>query len=327
MGAGASNMSITDLSVYQSSITKIGQNLESRASNINNQTAEGNQTILFKNGTAEGNTCDKRAGIRTESTNSCRTECEDLLFLGVSKSDRIEWLNCLRDYCEDDDERCRDDCTSTYISITDEGIVAEANCREMCDQNAQIITPECTDKQISAFMPSIIGCDIELTQNITQTIGSTQISSAHVDAEMTTDIMNTFENEVEKIINQTNTNLNFNQSNSSQERTKVSQSVRNEISSSIKSIAGNQSNQFAGDHQFIEFTNLGYINCCGNNPCDPNTTDCEIVESMTGSNINESGGVTESSGPRRSCGKIKILHSFHTELAKHLYFYCFSVLL
>ena len=63
MGIGASNLSQSRLDVYQQSITKIGQNLKSKASNNARQDVNIKQTINFNVGNT--NVCELP---ETEST-------------------------------------------------------------------------------------------------------------------------------------------------------------------------------------------------------------------------------------------------------------------
>ena len=74
---GAGNSSISNLSVYQSALTNIGQNLQSKAANINQQTANANQQINFTNGTGAVDPCN-RTGARTDYIAKCQTGCDFL---------------------------------------------------------------------------------------------------------------------------------------------------------------------------------------------------------------------------------------------------------
>lgn len=273
------NISVTDLSVYQSALTHIGQQLNAKASNINQQTVDGRQTIKFINGNS--NPCLERGKVRNEGLESCRDDCKEVAkFFGLSASEQMNYYN---------------------------------ECVSECNESAYTNFPDCTPDQEAATKAQILGCDIEISQNAKQSIGATQISDAQVDSEMTASIMNTFENEVEKIISQTNEDINFMQTNSSHERTQVSQQVRSEISNAIDSISSNVNTSYANNEQFVEFTNAGIISCCGNVPCNPDTTDCAKLAKF--SNTITDGEFTEGySTQGRACGKINISQDMVQEL-------------
>jgi hypothetical protein len=246
---GGNNISISDLSVYQSSLNKISQDLETKTQNINQQTAKAEQKITFINSPSSSNPCNER---------------DELKFKYIA--------------------RCEENCNKLQVNPD-----LIQSCTNYCPTNANIIFPACTPQERAALMPSIVGCNINLSQNIEQSLAATQIASSFVDSQMTADIMNKFESQVDKIISQKNKDFNILQSNSSNERTSISQEVRNEVSNAIRSISDNQSSQFVNGVQEVTFLNQGYISCC-NNKCDPNIVDCGIVDSF-GSKINGCGDI------------------------------------
>ncbi len=285
---GGSNVSVTDLSVYQSALTKIGQDLNAKASNINQQKASGKQNIRFNNTNPHAISCKDANDQKISNTlENCIEQCQENRDTYLAAGGSIEQVHDFYTQCTD---------------VT-------------CPLLANSISP-CTDLESKLALPQILGCDIELSQNIEQSIGATQIASAQVDAEMTANIMNTFENEVEKIISQTNEDLNILQSNSAHERTTVSQQVRNEISNAITSMSSNVNTSWVNGEQDVEFNNGGIINCCGN-ICDPETNpDCAKIADMTSSVSDE--GVTEglnpNSGSIETCGVINISQNMAQQL-------------
>ena len=108
-----------------------------------------------------------------------------------------------------------------------------------------------------------INCNVSITNVSGQNATTVQMAQSKVNAQMTTDIQNHFESDIDKTINQTNTDLNFMQFNSSTERTTVSQEIRNQITQAISNSSSNLQSSFAGNNQVINFNNSGTINCQG----------------------------------------------------------------
>lgn len=226
MGVGASNLSSSDLSVYQSSLTNISQNLINSTKNASGINLQSKQTILFKNGGADISALGCDSETRLKATADCRAECTYYKDKGyISSSELLQ---------------CQKDCA---------------------DSTAQLY-PACTSDQITALTPTI-NCPIRIGQTSTSISSLVQVAENEVNASMTTDIANAFESSIDKTINQTNKDLNFMQFNSSNERTSVSQSIRTDILNSITNTANNLSSNFQNNEQTVEFTNNGVINCEG----------------------------------------------------------------
>lgn len=289
MGAGASNLSVTDLSVYQSAISKINQDLVAKAENINQQDARVKQIIKFKNGDGRETACDKRSELRTAFVSNCQGECQEIYnkctdnCINLFENNRITFSEF---------QQCNNDCDENNDPNP---------CMDQCVLNSTTIIPDCTAAESSAMRPTIKGCDIRTNQNAAQSLQATQIASAHVDAEMTANVMNSFESVIDKTISQVNLDLNFQQFNSSEDRTNISQKIRNEISNAIESSATNKTFFNADGTQETEFVNLGFINCCGN-VCDPEQTTCSLV-----ANMDPDGNLVENpTGSPGTCGEISI---------------------
>lgn len=220
------NTSVSDLSIYQTTFTKIAQDLNAQTSNINDQKAEGSQIITFTNGPGLGN-CSKVNQHRENFIKDCKLDCNTLNNLGGS-----------------------------FVVL----------CRDNCSTQAIKTFPDCTPEQIMAEIPKINGCEINITQNMEQDLSSTQIATSFIDSKMTAKVVNDFENEIDKLISQTNSDFNFLQNNVSKERTRISQDIRNEISNSIQLASQNQNSAYTDGKQIVEFVNQGTINCC--KPCE-----------------------------------------------------------
>lgn len=229
MGVGASNLSSSDLSVYQSSLTKITQNLVNSTNNASGINLKSEQIINFTNGPAEDNITAMGCNpvIRNATNDKCVEDCKDYFTMGLIN--REEW------------KECKDDCTT----------------------NALKLYPSCSTDMIQALTPTINCGNIDIKQFSSMNSSLVQVAENQVNATMTTDVSNSFESVIDKTISQTNKDLNFMQFNSSNERTSMSQSVRNDILNSINNTASNLSSTTQDNKQIITFENEGYINCTG----------------------------------------------------------------
>ena len=158
-----------------------------------------------------------------------------------------------------------------------------ASCDQFSNSNSQIACLDlcksvvCSDVAAIAEIDrvkntGIMLCNIKLANSATTNLGSTQVSTANTDSRMISEITNQFDSEIEKTINQTNTDLNFGQSNSSIDKTSISQNIKNTIKNAIESNAENTSSQLSNTKQEIDFINRGYIRSVkqiGSDPDDP----------------------------------------------------------
>ncbi len=235
MGVGASNLSTSDLSVYQSAISKISQDLVNSTSNASSISLQSKQKITFLNGGFNAQAFGCNSKDKENYINLCQhgttSGCDYFLQIGAITHD--EWVKCKID----------------------------------CTEQANIIYPKCTPEVILAGTPTI-NCNIKISQVSNQDATTVQAADSKLDASMSTDISNSFESEIDKQISQTNKDLNFMQFNSSDERTALSQSIKNDISNSISNSSKNLSSTYQNSEQEITFTNTGIINCsgCGSQP-------------------------------------------------------------
>jgi hypothetical protein len=117
----------------------------------------------------------------------------------------------------------------------------------------------CTPEELEAFKPvqaelNVIGGSICLKNKASSTFVSKQVAEATTLAILESAITNQFQNDITKKITQTNKGINFNQQNNSQERTSITQKVRNTISQAISSASSNQTVQGDATKQVINFT-------------------------------------------------------------------------
>jgi hypothetical protein len=126
MGVGASNLSQSRLDVYQESITKISQNLKSKASNSARQDVNINQKINFEVGST--NACD----LPAQNQRACDVSCETLgqppvygcTFVGATASGSTitNTINCDAEYGTKADAFKYDDgiCNGTNRDISEQ---------------------------------------------------------------------------------------------------------------------------------------------------------------------------------------------------------------
>jgi hypothetical protein len=145
---------------------------------------------------------------------------------------------------------------------------------------------------IVAATPTI-NCNVAIKNISMQSSETTQGAEANLNSNMTSQISNTFESEIDKQINQTNKDLNFMQFNSSDERTALSQSIRNDINNSIANVSKNISTTYLNGKQTINFINDGIINCSGCGQQSIKTAPSELMTTETfPSGVNDGGQCT-----------------------------------
>ena len=166
-------------------------------------------------------------------------------------------------------------------------------CQNTCADNAQKLSPVCSALEGVSELPTI-NCNINISQVNSQSASTTQVADSKIDAQMATDIQSKFESEIDKTINQTNKDLNFMQFNSSDERTSLSQSVRNEISNAISNSSKNISTTYENGVQTINFTNSGIINCSG---CGSTGTSAKVKDPKTGQLVDPTKLISQTSWP------------------------------
>jgi hypothetical protein len=254
MGVGASNLSTTDLSVYQSALTKISQDLLNSTSNASGIDLQSTQTINFLNGVLPNG---------QPTTNLCTTFSQnkkdfiDLCQHGIIQNQTYPPSSPQSGQIVVESSGC-----DYFLSI---GAITPdewQTCYKSCATQAEEIYPMCTADQILAMTPTI-NCNININQVSSQKSSTIQAAESTVNASMTTGITNRFESDIDKTINQTNKDLNFQQFNSSDERSSVSQSIRNDITNAISNSSQNISTSYQNSSQIVNFTNEGVINCQG----------------------------------------------------------------
>lgn len=99
-------------------------------------------------------------------------------------------------------------------------------------------------------------------------ITSEQLAETNINSEMSASITNDFQSEVVKTITQKNSGLNFQQFNSSDELTTVTQSIKNLITNVINSESSNLSIQETSTKQIVNFTNEGYVEGIATGGCN-----------------------------------------------------------
>lgn len=247
MGVGASNLSTSDLSVYQAAITKISEDLNNSATNSNSIDLQINQQISFTNGGFNGDIfgCDNTAS-RLAYINLCQHGIDTNTSTNTNTN-----LNTGCDYFLTVGAFTTSDLETCYSNCADNAIKLFPDCES-------VLTPEL----ILAATPTI-NCNVSIENISMQSSSTTQATEANLNSNMSSQISNSFQSEIDKQINQTNKDLNFMQFNSSDERTAVSQSIQNDINNSISNSSQNISTTTQNGVQTINFTNQGIINCSG----------------------------------------------------------------
>ncbi len=132
------------------------------------------------------------------------------------------------------------------------GVRESPNCGEKCN------LLRCTPEESALFQPVQASVIVEngnicLNNKASATFVSTQVAEVNTNAKLENKITNQFQSDISKIISQTNKGINFGQENNSQERTSITQKVRNTVSQSISSSAQNQTIQGNETKQVINF--------------------------------------------------------------------------
>lgn len=391
MGAGASNISTSDLSVFQSAISEVSQNISNEASNVSNMEFNIEQVIKFQNGSdailpQENNPCNMRelSALDCElkcnpsitshivSTNGVRNDvnCDNKYgklnvdFIGdenecdynYDQPDSLKVCNkqFIRSKCElqeqyDNLDACRgdikkykqiinnnkikfvdeetyktnysklprcninssEDCYYTDVSLSNQfyclkmpTLQTTEECKSSC---SKIRCSEDLAYKYQELMTRggvIEGYDINITNDLDNTVNNTQVASVDTSVQLISKITNQFDNEITKEITQKNTGINFGQYNSSQERTDITQKTLNTVKQAVNSAAKNVSYTKADGKQIIEFINYGVIKAdskCSNEP----------VKDSSGNIIQPANIIKSSNGEENPClyasnGKIEI---------------------
>jgi hypothetical protein len=136
---------------------------------------------------------------------------------------------CYRAYNLDDYYDC--------VQVVNTGIKIPENCIDNCKKLA------CSAEKIKLLTPAPPFLNVEgkicLQNTAKSTFNSTQFAEATTRATLTSQISSQFQNDITKTISQTNKGINFNQENNSQERTSITQKVRNTISQALSASSKN----------------------------------------------------------------------------------------
>jgi hypothetical protein len=295
MGAGASNISMADLSVYQRSITKITQDLLASSINTSTINLEGEQIIEFTNG-CSGPDCGGGDVLGCNKRGEQKENRYDTCVCGMTPCNKTQppviTLNGI-DYPNPNAYQSLPPGPGSCFSLADKGRYPLSDieiCKDNCSENADKAFPFCTPQE-SVSQMATINCNINITQVNNQSAATSQAADSQIDAQLSSLITNKFQSEIDKKINQTNKDLNFMQFNSSKERTSLSQSVKNSISNSITAISKNVSSVVEGNKQTIKFTNVGVINCsgCGEKRDDSSVKTSDLMPQTTWPTDNSDG--------------------------------------
>lgn len=263
MGVGASNMSTSDLSVYQAAVTKIGEDLNNSAVNSNSIDLQIKQQISFKNDGFNGDVfgCNNTAA-RLSYINLCQHGIDNTLTNANLLNTGCDYFLKVGAFTSSDLETC-------YTNCADDAIKLFPDC-------ASTLTPD----MIIAATP-VINCNVSIKNVSMQSSSTTQGAEANLNSTMVSQISNAFESEIDKQINQTNKDLNFMQFNSSNERTALSQSIKNDINNSISNTSKNVSSTYLNGVQTITFENAGIINCSGCGQLGTKTAPSKLMTTET----------------------------------------------
>ena len=123
------------------------------------------------------------------------------------------------------------------VKVVNTGIKIPENCIDNCNKLA------CSAEKIKLLTPAPPYLNVEgnicLQNTAKSTFNSTQFAEATTKAILTSAITSQFQNDITKTISQTNKGINFNQENNSQERTSITQKVRNTISQALSASSKN----------------------------------------------------------------------------------------
>ena len=182
---------------------------------------------------------------------------------------------CYRAYNLDDYYDC--------VQLQNTGIKIPENCIDNCNKLA------CSAEKIKLLTPPapnlIVKGNICLQNKSMSTFNSTQFAEATTNAKLNSRIVSQFQNDITKTITQTNKGINFNQENNSQERTSITQKVRNTISQALSASAKNnlvQSDEIRQINTFKINRGTVTITSSGCTSDDPLNDQCIDVESSPG---------------------------------------------
>lgn len=126
---------------------------------------------------------------------------------------------------------------------------------------------KCTQQELIEFKPVTPVVDVKgnivLSNDMDNSVVINQLAESQVTAQMKTDLTNKATSEVFKEISQKNKGLNINQENSSDERTNITQMIKNAVSQAISGRADNFNRTEVNGVQTIEFINNGVIKSDG----------------------------------------------------------------
>ena len=147
---------------------------------------------------------------------------------------------------------------SFYDKDSKELIDGYEQCSNIC--SSTLLCSE-TDKELYKSDGGLIECagGLELSNDSALFSMSDQATSSFVEAEMVTSLTNRFQSDISKRISQTNEDLNFGQQNKSQERTIVTQQIKNTVLQSLSASARNNTSQIVDGKQEITVYNYGTI--------------------------------------------------------------------
>lgn len=174
-----------------------------------------------------------------------------------------EGQSCWRKYNLDDYYDCQ--------QAINTGTVQKPNCQDICTGFL------CTAEMAKIMEPPQALLDVEgsicLRNESNTTLSSNQIAEATTTAILTSVVSNQFQNEISKIINQTNSGMNFGQENNSQERTSITQKVRTTVRQALDASSKNMATKNVNNKQEINFTvESGTVRI--RSACDTNDRDC-----------------------------------------------------
>lgn len=216
MGAGASNLSTSDMSIYQSSLTKIGQDIRNKAENITNQQTNVEQELNLETGATEA------------MKEIDQAPCNNALKLVA---------NCIENNCHPSD-------IPSYLNVSIDDINKYTNqCTENCNKLA------CSQETWNNIYDLYTICGVSLKNVSSNTLQAFQIAEANTDTQMLTNVGNNFESEMDNKMSQKNSGINFQQRNTAKSRMKTSQDVKNIVSNSINNTTKNVTIQTTGTKQ------------------------------------------------------------------------------
>lgn len=199
---GASNISTSDLSVYQSAVTKISQELNNLVSNASSIDLQSTQNMIFQN----GNTNRCTSGTIYEDRLNCLTQCDSLASKGI-----IDQSGILQ---------CRTDCSTIFADCTPEEILAmeaQINCNISIGQSStqSATTTQFAETTTNASMTSAISSQFQsqIDKTINQTNKDLNFGQSNLSSERTSlsqsilnDVMNAITNNSQNLSTSSLTN-------------------------------------------------------------------------------------------------------------------------